>query len=122
RNFPAEAGKSARNLSVMSSFFADKRYVFLQLRAPKHVRKKKNFRSVRRNMLEIACGVVKAKFPKVQQVIGIAVDPPKFSHKMSEDFLLMDCTEWTEAKEAQYLEANKVFGFLESGAQRIEKQ
>jgi len=121
RNFPAEAGKSARNLSVMPSFYGDKRYVFLQLRAPKHMRKRKNFRAVRRSMLEIACGVVKTKFPEIQWIVGIAVDPPKFSRKMSEDFLLMECTNWRGEKAAHYLEANKVLGFLESGVQRIEK-
>ncbi len=40
---------------------------------------------------------------------------------MSEDFLLMDCTDWGDEKVAHYLEANKVLGFLESGAQWIEK-
>ncbi len=121
RNFPAAAGESARNLSVMSSFYGEKRYVFLQLRAPKHIRKREDFREVRQSMLEIACGVVKTRFPEVQWVVGIAVDPPKFSRNMSEDFLLMDCTDWGDEKVAHYLEANKVLGFLESGAQWIEK-
>ena len=71
-------------------------------------------------MLEIACGVVKTKFPEVQWIVGIAVDAPKYSRETSEDFILMDCTNWTEERAVLYEEANKVLGFLGDGARRTE--
>lgn len=122
RNFPEEAGELARNLSVMPSFYSDKKYVFLQVRAPEEIRARPNFREVRQSMLEIACGVVKTRFPEVQWIVGIAVDPPKYSREMSEDFILMDCTNWTKERAAHYEEANKVLGFLGDGARRTEKK
>lgn len=122
RNFPEEAGESARNLSVMSSFYSDKKYVFLQVRAPEEIRARPDFREVRHSMLEIACGVVKTRFPDIQWVVGIAVDPPKYSREISEDFILMDCTDWTDERVAHYEEANKVLCFLGDGARRIERK
>lgn len=65
-------------------------------------------------MLEIACGVTKNKFPHLKKVIGIAIDAPKFTDANSEDFILLNCEDWSEEEKKEYEELNKGFEFLES--------
>jgi SEC-C motif len=102
-----------RNLSFMNSFYKDVGYVFLQLSFP-NVVDYTEYRTFRQGMLLIACGVAKNKFPHLKKIIGIAVDAPKYSELNSEDFLLMNCGEWTEEQRLHYKEANKEFVFFES--------
>ena len=53
-------------------------------------------------MLEVACGAAKLKFPHLKKVIGIAIDAPKYASTNSEDFVLMDCQNWTDEERAHY--------------------
>ena len=102
RNFPESSGSIMRNLSFMPSFFKDKGYVFLQLKIDNITDYENEYRPKRAAMLEIACGAAKNKFDHLKTVIGIAIDAPKFSKRNSEDFILMDCSQWTDEIREQY--------------------
>ena len=114
QNFPEISGSVARNLSFMPSFYADTAYVFLQIRHDNPGDYENEYRPVRRAMLEIACGAARNKFPHLNKIVGIAIDAPKFSERNSEDFILMDCSEWTAEQEKDYRDRNKELGFFES--------
>lgn len=114
-NFPDNVGDIGRNLSLMPSFYPEKRYVFLQLKVPDELRNADDYRAKRQYMLEIACGAAKNAFPNIELIVGIAIDAPKFCEVNSEDFALMDCSQWSEERAAYYEEANEPFGFFKSG-------
>ena len=65
-------------------------------------------------MLVTACGVARNKFPHYTKIVGIAIDAPKFAKGNSEDFLLLECSEWTEEQRQYYEEANEDFEFFET--------
>lgn len=104
RNFPETPQPLMRNLSFMPSFYPDKGYVFLQLKAEDVAENEAEHRQVRQAMLEIACGAAKNKFPQLKTVIGIAIDAPKFVRRNSEDFILLDCENWTDADRQHFEE------------------
>lgn len=109
--------KMGRNLSSYSSFYRDKRYVFLQLTPMPDKDYDTEYRPVRRKMLNIACGVEKMKRPSSNKVIGIAIDAPKYAGKKnSEDFALLDCENWSDEDIRYYTEANKTLNFFETDA------
>lgn len=120
--FPEKAGPSARNISLIPSFYPEKRYVFLQLRVPNHVRERDSFRELRQFMLEVACGAAKNAFPEIGLIVGIAIDAPKFYQENSEDFILMECTDWTEEQRNHYQTANVNFGFFQGDVRRTERK
>jgi len=123
RNFPENLGPIARNLSLMPSFYKDKGYVFLQLKHDNILDYDNDYRPKRKSMLLTVCGVAKNKFPHLKKIIGIAIDAPKFSRKNSEDFVLLDCEQWSENDRSYYEEENKKFNFFETAAlQKHEKK
>jgi hypothetical protein len=67
-------------------------------------------------MLEFACGAAKLKYPDRTIIIGIAIDAPKYSDMNSEDFILMDCTNWTAEDQTYYETANKELRFFQTSA------
>ncbi|PCH50686.1 MAG: hypothetical protein COC17_03685 [Hyphomicrobiales bacterium] len=114
QNFPNISGRVARNLSYMPSFYADKAYIFLQVRHDNPGDYENKYRPVRQAMLEIACGAARNKFSHLNTIVGIAIDAPKFTNRNSEDFILMDCSDWTTEQERDYRDQNKELGFFES--------
>ena len=120
QNFPDDLGPAARTLSFMPSFFADKGYVFLQVRHDNPGDYEAENRSVRLAMLEIACGAAKNKFPHLSKIVGIAINASKFTDTNSEDFLLMDCSEWTKERQQHYQERNSELGFFQTGKLKQE--
>jgi hypothetical protein len=115
--FPDSENESIRVLNFMPSFFDDKGYVFLQLRTD-YASDYDEYRSIRSKMLEIACGAAKNKFPHLNDVIGIAIEPPKFSSTVSEDFCLLRCSEWPDELRREFEEANSHLGFFASPSLR----
>ncbi|MDE5446683.1 hypothetical protein GWG65_36070 [Bradyrhizobium sp. CSA207] len=115
RNFPDNAQSGMRYLSYLPSFFPDRAYVFLQLYYPDAGDYETEYRPARRTMLEFACGAAKLKSPHLQKVIGIAIDAPKYSRANSEDFILMDCANWTQQNQEYYEEANQELRFFQTG-------
>lgn len=89
-------GDIPMHLTFVSSFYPDKGYVFLQIKHPSP--RGEGCREDRQQLLLIACGAAGNRFPHLNTVIGIAMDPPKFTPlgKISEDFALLDCSCWTE--------------------------
>lgn len=109
-NFPDNNSPIIRNVSFMPSFFKNKAYVFLQLKAEQDNINYENYREVRKTMLEIACGAAKNKFTYLEVIVGIAVEPPKLYENLSEDFILMDCKEWTKELYDHYKKENEETG------------
>jgi hypothetical protein len=118
--FPNVGAPLMRYLTYVPSFDPGKGYVFLQLKAP--TQNYDDYRQKRQALLEIACGAARIKFPRLQMVIGIAVEPPRYSPTVSEDFLLFDCSDWSPEKETLYRDANEPFQFFETEALRARQQ
>jgi len=116
--FPAADNSIMRHLSFMPSFFSDTGYVFLQLWHPSIVDYDGDYRPKRQKLLEIACGVAKNKFPQMTKIVGIAIDPPKISTRGSEDFILLNCAEWSSEIRYHYEDENAVFKFFETNEMR----
>ena len=114
RNFPENAKGIVRNLSFLPSFFPDSGYVFLQLYQDNPGDYDTEYRPLRRKILEFACGAAKLKFPLLKKVIGIAIDAPKYSRMNSEDFILLDCENWSDDDQSYYEEANKELRFFQT--------
>ena len=114
QNFPESSGGMMRNLSFMPSFYPDKAYIFLQIHLENPGDYENEYRPKRQAMLEIACGAARNKFSYLNTIVGIAIDAPKFTNRNSEDFILMDCTEWTAEQEKDYRDRNMELGFFES--------
>jgi hypothetical protein len=115
QNFPETPQPIVRNLSFMPSFFEGKAYVFLQFKMSEIGDYENDYRPKRRALLEVACGAAKNKFPHLKKVIGIVIDAPKFTIRNSEDFILMNCEDWTEEQRSYYEHANEVLGFFKTG-------
>jgi len=113
--------KMGRHLSSYSSFYPDKRYVFLQLKPVPDKDYDTEYRPLRQEMLKIACGVEKLKRPNSKKIIGIAIDAPKYAGtKSSEDFALLDCENLSDQNIKYYTEANKAFQFFETDAVQMK--
>ena len=116
--FPESEHTAERKLTFMSSsVYPDKGYVFLQVKCPQIRNEKIDYTEGRRHMLAIACGAAKNKFPHLNTVVGIAIDSPKFAKEVSEDFALLDCSEWSEEASAYYERENEDLEFFKSGNQ-----
>lgn len=122
RNFPESSQPIMRNLSFMPSFYKGKGYVFLQLKVDNSGEDENDFRPKRQAMLEVACGAAKNKFDHLNTVVGIAIYAPKFIQTNSEDFILMDCTDWTDDLREHYKKANELLGFFESNSLTMQKK
>ena len=109
---PADQG-TARRITVVPSFYTGKIYVLLQIYSPD-----KDFegehRSERFELLEIACGVVKNKYPHLNKVIGIAMTPSQESKDQVNDYILINCSQWPEETFKYYEDLNKICNFLET--------
>jgi len=115
RNFPESSQRIMRNLSFMPSFYKDKGYVFLQLKVDGITDYENEYRPKRLAMLEIACGAAKNKFDNLKTIIGIAIDAPKYAETNSEDFILLDCTDWPDEQREHYKKSNEALGFFKTG-------
>ena len=120
RNFPETSQRIMRNLSFTPSFYKEKAYVFLQLKVDGITDYENEYRSKRQALLEVACGAAKNKFDHLKTIVGIAIDAPKYAKTNSKDFLLMDCTNWTDEQREHYEKANEKLGFFKTGALEIK--
>jgi type I restriction enzyme, R subunit len=122
RNFPKSSQPIMRNLSFMPSFYEGKGYVFLQLKVDNITDYENEYRPRRQAMLEIACGAAKNKFDHLTTVVGIAIDAPKYTKRNSEDFILMDCSQWTDELREQYERENEHLLFFKSDSLKMHKK
>ncbi len=112
RNFPETSEPLVRNVSFMPSFYKGKAYVFLQLKMSNIEDYDNDYRPKLQALLEVACGAAKNKFPELETIVGIAIDAPKYATENAEDFILMECSEWTDELRARYERANEGFNFF----------
>jgi hypothetical protein len=118
REFPESAATRMRNLTYMESFYQGKAYVFIQLKVVNKGDYETEYRPMKQAMLEIACAAAKLRFPHLHTVIGIAIEAPRYSGgRNAEDFILMDCRNWTEEIRKHYEEANEQLQFFMSDRQ-----
>lgn len=110
QEFPINDLPLVRKMTYLNSFYANISYVFLQIKCALKPEQISDFRTVRQFMLEIACGAAKNKFPDLKKIIGIAMEPPILYKKRSEDFILFDCSDWTEEKSEYYNNENQFEG------------
>jgi hypothetical protein len=122
RNFPESSRQFMRYLSFMPSFYKEKGYVFLQIKVDEITDYENDYRPMRRAMLEVACGAAKNKFAHLKKVIGIAIDAPKFTRMNSEDFILMDCSDWPDDRREHYEKENEMMGFFKSANLTLQKK
>jgi hypothetical protein len=112
RGFPETDHELLPKVKFMSSLEEGKGYVFLQLKCPQTGDFENDYRPLRQKMLEVACGVIRNRFPHLNTVIGIGQYATKFSNGNSRDFALLDCSEWTEEERGFYERENEDFGFF----------
>lgn len=112
RGFPETNHEVFPKVKFMSSLEEGKGYVFLQLKCPQTGDFENDYRPLRQKMLEVACGVIRNRFPHLNTVIGIGQYATKFSNGNSRDFALLDCSEWTEEERGFYEKENEDFGFF----------
>lgn len=122
RNFPNSSQPLMRYLSFMPSFYEGKGYVFLQLKVAGIIDYENDYLPKRQAMLEIACGAARNRFEHLKTVIGIAIDAPKFTNRNSEDFILMDCSQWSDQLREHYEAANEGLGFFKSNHLAIHQK
>ena len=123
REFSTRNEEGMRHAVYHSSYYDDRMYVFFQLSLPPNMDYEKEYRPLKRELLDIACGVVKNKFPHLKKIIGITVDLPELNQHISEDFILLNCEYWTEKMAEHYRKANKETGLnvFESNNQRLRE-
>ena len=114
-NFPETEEKIVRQPFFMSSpWYQDKGYVFLQFKHSDITDYDNDYRLQRREMLKIVCGVIKNKLPHLNKVIGIAINPPKYSRVDDADFVLLECHNWTKKNEDYFHSKNVGFKFFQT--------
>jgi hypothetical protein len=121
RNFAETPDRITRHLSFMPSYYEDVGYVFLQLKVDGITDYDGDYRPKRQVFLDVACGAAKNKFPHLKSIVGIAIDAPKFSETNSEDFVLMDCQDWSEERRTHCERENQVFEFFASPSLQTRK-
>ena len=119
--FPDDRGSITRHLCFFNSYYPDKGYVFLQFWAPPEMRPAHGtYRAKRQELLRIACGVAKNRNPHLKVIVGIAISPPKFDREIAEDFIWLDCDNWSSEQYREYESLNSVWNFFGTGV-RHEK-
>lgn len=112
RDFPDTSHPLTTNITLMSSHYEGTAYVFLQVNIDGMT--EPNVGPIRRDLLELACGVAKNRFGYLQTIVGIGISAPKCVKESSEDFLLMDCTDWPDQLRQHYESENERVGFFKS--------
>ena len=96
---------SAVEFSVMRSGFYERMcYAFLLTRPPEGRPNGKEHAMLRREKLEMACGVAKNRIPETDAVIGIAREAPgpRAVAPASDEFILFICALWGERERVLY--------------------
>ena len=118
--FSSNTDNQMRHIVYFSSYYPDLMYVFFQMPWFPNMDYEKEYRPMKRGLLSIACGMTKNKFPHLKKVIGITMDPPKPNQRTSEDFILMDCEDWTEERAEYYRKENKETGLNTLGKKPLK--
>lgn len=111
--FPNEPDSITRRVNLMPSYYPSVGYVFLQLWVPMACRDT-DYREKRRSILELACGAAKNFCPNLKKIVGIGVDSPKLTSSIAEDFILLECAEWSTRQKTYYEHRNTGWNFFSS--------
>jgi hypothetical protein len=101
--------KGMRHFVSFQSYYSKTMYIYLQLKENENFSESDN-RKCRIKMLEILCAVTKNKFLYLEKIIGIATEPLKYVSLCSKDFLLLECSTWTEEQKEFYDKENERLG------------
>ena len=82
-------------------------YFLLLLPRRKHWQES-DYRKVRLQMLEEYCTIVKADYPQISHIIGVAHESAKSDYS-SEDFIYLDVSEWSSEQQADALLLKKEY-------------
>ncbi len=122
-DFFTREDKEMHYLAYFSSYYHDLMYVFFQMPLLENIDYEKEYRPRKREMLNIACGAVKNKYPDLKKIIGITVDLPRLNGHYSEDFILLEFKEWSKETADFFKKANKDSGLnaFESDNQKLRE-
>lgn len=111
-DFKARTPANQRATRVIPPTYpGDPYYIFLLLpRLPGKV-PYRDYRELRRRLLEDYSMVVKLQWPDAQYIVGIATEAGPESLR-SEDLVLLDATQWTRELQAEAQEIQQRYGFL----------
>lgn len=112
--FPETEQKFFRHVSTFFLIGSETAYVFFQLKYDKDKDFEKEVRPIRAKMLGIACGAFKNTNPYLKKIIGIAINAPKYSDLNSEDFILLNCEDWTKEDQEFYEKENEKLNFFKT--------
>ncbi len=94
-------------------------YFFMTLSPPKIELEGgyEQYRSVRRNMLEVYALVFLRRYPQLERIVGIATEPPSGDRKLgySEDLIVVELPQWTPEMLADLEERAKLFNIAQPG-------
>jgi len=85
-------------------------YVFLTLKPPTD-KPYEEYRTVRKNLLQTTCEIVRYKFPEARDIVGIATEPSGIEGS-SEDLIYLDGSQWTAELDANAKEFSERFNIL----------
>lgn len=112
-DFPAtNQGVVYKAHSTLSLSDPGKLYVFLQVKCPDAHLDENHKKRV--HLLQVACAVARNQNSEIKTVVGIAIDPPKYTSQVTEDFGLLRCAEWSEERRAYYDRENEKFHFFQN--------
>ena len=66
------------------------------------------YRKVRKEMLMDYCSIVKAEYPEVLHIIGVAHESSEGQYT-SEDFIYLDAREWSKEQQAEALKLKQEY-------------
>lgn len=112
QSFPNIDSPMGRHLRVLTSYFENVRYVFLQYKIDFGDKQYNldDINKIRQYFLDTACGATKLKFPCLKKIIGIGMAPLKYYPKTTKDILLMDCSHWNDEMKDYYSKENELDG------------
>jgi hypothetical protein len=119
--FPSTPDRLTRNVNLMPSYYPDVAYVFLQLWIPPSHRGG-DYREKRLMLLELACGAAKNFMPQFKRIIGIGIDAPKLTKTNAEDFILIECAEWSLEQKTYYDDLNRDWNFFRSSSMQWSEE
>jgi len=108
-NYPVDKHNDIEAIMYKTLLYNDKdtAYFLLQLNRLSS-QSYQDYVEKRRGLLVIHAFCLKAKFisecpeKRLNRIIAIGMDPPKISKEISEDLILLDCSQWSDESQKQY--------------------
>lgn len=102
---------SHRGRAIQSPYNKKIMYIFLQVnKIPEE--EYEEYRVRRRKFAEMYCEVINARFEKIENIIAIVSEPPKFNPCLSRDFILYPCKKLSHGDKVQIFKMQKKLNIL----------